>query len=154
MSKRGRSTLLLLVPCVVSCAGDPEPAPRPFVFSAYAPVDGTITSARVDGAEYPLVPVGSGYTLMFEREYPNPAIAQQSGFMLVEFFQGANVHHTGYLRPGQCGRGGCSPDVCADGGSTLKAEEVNYGLNASFEPDDYICKKCVTDDDTIDLTCR
>lgn len=154
MRQQLRGSLALVSACAVSCADDPAPVPaQSFMFSAYAPVDGSINAARVDGADFPLVPIGSGYALIFEREYPNYATARQSEFVKVDFFQGTTLHHTGYLRPGQCGRD-CSLQVCPEGGSTLKAEEVKYGLNAAFEPGDWTCKTCVGHDGTVATACH
>ena len=83
--------------CATSCAEAPEPEPAPpFVFTAHAPLEG-VTSARVDGVDYPLVFAGSGSALNFVAEYADYATAIESPFIVVEFFQGAALHHVGYL---------------------------------------------------------
>lgn len=126
------------------CSADPGGGEgSSFLFSAYAPVDG-ITTARVDGAEYPLTPVGSGAALEFGRTFLNYESAQLSPVITVEFFQGSTVHHVGHLRPGVCASD-CLGPPCPQG-NDLRGEEVKYGLNAAFEPRDYECVTCTGED--------
>lgn len=103
-------------------------------------------AALVIVSDYPLVPVGSGAVLMFEREYPSYTTAMQAPVIVVEFFQGSQLHHTGRLHPGACAMD-CGLS-CAQG-DALTAEDVKYGFNASFEPESYECMTCSAQDDFV-----